>query len=125
MRLNHLDLHVADVAKTRNFFVTHFGLRHLETRGDDGLAILQDNAGLELVISRPIAKLGGADQTALGCVTYHIGFLLPSRNEVDALYARLVVANVELAAAPRAMRGGWAFYVTAPGNILVEVSSRI
>ena len=124
MRLNHLDLHVSDFAETRNFFVTNFGFRHLETKGDDGLAILQDDAGLELVISRPIAKLGGADQAALGVVTYHIGFLLPSRDDVDALYARLVAAGIELSAAPRAMRGGWVFYVTAPGKILVEVSSR-
>jgi catechol 2,3-dioxygenase-like lactoylglutathione lyase family enzyme len=124
MRLNHLDLHVPDVARTRDFLVSYFGLRHLETRGADTLAILEDEAGFELIISRPVAKLGGSDQATLGVNTCHIGFIVATRDEVDAVYARLIAGGVEVPNAPKAMRGGCVFYVMAPGQILVEVSCR-
>lgn len=124
MRLNHLDLHVADVATTRDFLVHHFGLRHVETRGRDGLAILYDGAGLELVISHAVAKFGGANADVIGANTYHIGFIVPTRDEVDRLYERLLTADADLWGAPQAMRGGWTFYCMAPGRILVEVGWR-
>ncbi|MFT3999674.1 MAG: VOC family protein [Rhizobium sp.] len=124
MRLNHLDLHVPDVAATRDFFVAAFGLTEVETRGANGLAILQDDAGLELVISRPIETFGGADTVAVGRNTYHVGFILPSREAVDAQYERVKAAGGEIRQPPSAIRGGWLFYCLAPGRILVEVGWR-
>jgi catechol 2,3-dioxygenase-like lactoylglutathione lyase family enzyme len=123
MRMNHLDLHVPDVAATSDFFVQYFGLKLCEMRGVNGLAILNDDAGLELVISRPVEKLGSADQVKLGARSYHIGFILPARHDVDQLHERLRQSNVELGE-PQAMRGGWLFYCTAPGGVLVEVGWR-
>lgn len=123
MRLDHLDLHVPNVAETRDFFINHFGLEPVETRGADGLAILHDEAGLELVISRPIEKFGGADTLTAGWTTYHIGFTLASRAAVDRLHAELASAGAEIRFAPREMRGMWLFYCFAPGRILVEVRS--
>jgi catechol 2,3-dioxygenase-like lactoylglutathione lyase family enzyme len=124
MRLNHLDLHVADVAATRDFLVHHFGFRHIETRGRDGLAILQDAAGLELVISHPLPKFGGADAASVDANTFHIGFILAEKAEVDRLYERLCAAQAELWHAPQTIRGGWMFYCMAPGRILIEVGWR-
>ena len=124
MRLNHLDLHVPDVAAARDFFVDVFGLKTIETRGRDGLVILNDDAGLELVLSRPIEGFGGADAISVGANTYHIGFLLPEREQVDATYARLIGRGYEARHAPRVLRGGWLFYATGPGQILVEVGWR-
>ena len=124
MRLNHLDLHVPDVAATSDFFIRHLGLRLVEMRGAGGLAILEDDAGLELVVSRPIEKFGGADQLALGAVTYHIGFMLPERRDVDLLHEALLADGAALSGPPQAMRGGWLFYCTAPGGILVEIGCR-
>ncbi len=124
MRMNHLDLHVPDVAATRDFFVTYFGLRLMKSIGDGAIAILHDDAGLELVLSRPIAKLGGTDQVALAAVTYHIGFMLPAKDDVDRLYERLRQGNAEELRAPRSLRGAWLFYCFAPGGILVEVGCR-
>ncbi|MGY4398629.1 catechol 2,3-dioxygenase-like lactoylglutathione lyase family enzyme [Sphingomonas sp. UYAg733] len=124
MRLNHLDLHVPDIAATRDFLIDHFGFSEVETRGNDGLAILTDDAGLELVISRPIAKFGGSDQVSIGRATYHIGFILPQREAVDALHARLAAADAEIWNTPSAIRGGWVFYCFAPGRILIEVGWR-
>lgn len=124
MRLNHLDLHVPDVAATRDVLVAAFGLTEVETRGANGLAILRDDAGLELVISQPIEKLGGADSVSVGRNTYHIGFMLPSREAVDAQFERARSAGCEIRQPPSAVRGGWLFYCFAPGQILIEVGWR-
>lgn len=121
MRLDHLDLHVPDVLATRDFFVSYFGLTAVDTRGGDGLAILRDDAGLELVISRPIEKFGGADTPSVDRNTYHIGFTLRTRAEVDRLHAALVAKSAETLSPPREMRRMWLFYCFAPGRILVEV----
>lgn len=125
MRLNHLDLHVPDVAATRDVLVSVFGLTEVETRGKNSLAILRDDAGLELVISRPVERFGGADTIAVGRNTYHIGFMLPSREAVDVLYERAKSAGCEIRQPPAAMRGGWSFYCFAPGRILIEVGWRM
>ncbi|MFK0165521.1 VOC family protein [Rhizobium sp. NPDC090279] len=124
MRLNHLDLHVPDVAATRDFLVAAFGLTEVETRGANGLAILRDDAGLELVISRPVEKFGGSDTVAVGRNTYHIGFILPSREAVDAQYEKVRATGCEVWKPPAAVRGGWLFYCFAPGRILIEVGWR-
>lgn len=107
MRLNHIDLHVPNVAETRDFFCNHLGFTLSESRGTDGLAILHDDAGLELVISRPVAKLGCADSATVGFSTYHIGFIVDTRAEVNHLHAALNAAGVEVGSGPREMRGGW------------------
>lgn len=124
MRLDHLDLHVPDVADTRDFFVKYFGLTPVATRGANGLAILQDDAGLELVISKPIEKFGGADTPTAGSNSYHIGFTLGSREAVDRLFAELTSGGFEIWSKPKEMRGMWLFYCFAPGRILVEVRAR-
>lgn len=124
MRLNHLDLHVLDVAVTRDFFCDYLGFTLMETRGANGLSILQDAAGLELVISKPVEKFGAGDPITSDIKTYHIGFIQSSREEVDELYERLLESNAELWGKPQVIRGGWLFYFVAPGGILVEVGWR-
>ena len=123
MILNHLDLYVPDVPTTREFFMRHFGFRHQDTRGADRLAILHDDAGLELVISNPISQLGGAEQVTLGQTTYHIGFRLPSAENVDEVFDGLRAGSSQRIDPPRKIRGRYLFYCLAPGNILVEVAS--
>jgi len=124
MRLNHLDLHVPDVGATSDFLIRHFGLTLRDMRGQNGLAILGDDAGLEIVISQPIEKFGGAEQERLGVATYHIGFMQSDRTEVDRLYRVLKESDAQLVGEPREMRGGYLFYCLAPGRILIEVGWR-
>ncbi|MCQ1836082.1 VOC family protein [Neorhizobium galegae] len=124
MRMNHIDIHVSDVAATSVFLVRHFGLTLREMRGANGLAILADDAGLEIVVSRPVEKFGGAEQQALGVVTYHLGFIQPERGEVDRLYRELKEGDAELVGEPREMRGGYLFYCLAPGRVMIEVGWR-
>lgn len=124
MKLNHLDLHVPDIAATADFLIEHFGLRLVEMRGAHGLAILTDDAGLELIISHAIEKFGAADQSVSKTVSYHVGFIVADRAEVDATYLGLKTCGAELWGEPREIRGGWAFYCLIPGHILVEVGAR-
>jgi len=124
MRLNHLDLHVPDVGATSDFLIRHFGLTLRDMRGQNGLAILGDDAGLEIVISQPIEKFGGAEQERLGAVTYHIGFMQSDRTDVDRVYHALKDSDAQLVGEPREMRGGYLFYCLAPGRILIEVGWR-
>lgn len=116
MHLNHLDLPVPDVAATRRFFEAHFGFRHLETKGRDGLSILQDDAGLVLVISRAGEGEGFPRQ-------FHIGFLQRDEAAVRSLHERFSMAGLDVSPVS-AMRGGVMFYGHAPGGILFEVSWR-
>ncbi len=124
MRMNHIGIHVPDVTATTDFLVRHFGLTLREMRGAGGLAILEDDAGLEIVVSHPIEKFGGGEQQAIGLVTYHLGFIQTDRLEVDRLYRQLKESDAELVGEPREMRGGYLFYCMAPGRVLIEVGWR-
>ena len=123
MRLNHLDLHVPNVPATTDFFVRYLGLSLIDTRANGGLAILSDGNGLELVLSHATAKFGSEDQSGRDTVSYHVGFIVESRDEVDAVHAARRADGIDVQG-PREMRGGWLFYSYAPGNILVEIGAR-
>lgn len=76
-----------------------------------------------LVISPPIAKLGGGDQVSLGLQTYHIGFLLPERLAVEDAYRRILPSGIRITE-PEERHGAYVFYMVIPGNILVEIGQR-
>ena len=118
MRLNHIDLPVPDIAATRNFFETWLGFTHERTLGQNGLAILRDESGLVLVLSR-LQRHGAQTFPA----TFHIGFHLESEDAVQALYEKLHDGGMAHDA-PARQHGAFAFYITAPGEILVEVAHR-
>ena len=123
MFLNHLDLHVPDVAATADFFVRYFGLTIVATRANGALTILSDGGRLELVLSHAVPAFGSTDQSQSGLVSYHIGFIVADRATVDATHAAMAGDGVEVRA-PREMRGGCLFYCHAPGHVLVEVGAR-
>ena len=123
MKLNHLDLHVPDVAASTTFFQRYFGLALIDTRANGGLAILSDGAGLELVLSHAVAAFGSVDQSERKAVSYHVGFIVDARAEVDRLFAAMTADGLDVQA-PRKMRGGYLFYCYAPGHILIEVGAR-
>lgn len=123
MRLNHIDLYSPVVAETASFLIDHFDLTLVEKRGKDAFYRLSDGSGLVLVVSPPITALGGGDQVNLGAQTYHIGFLLPARSEVDDAYRRVLASGGQVTV-PGERHGAYVFYVVIPGNILVEVGHR-
>jgi catechol 2,3-dioxygenase-like lactoylglutathione lyase family enzyme len=119
MHLNHLDLCVPDVRETSEFFERFFGFRCQREKGRDALAILRDEAGFTLVVSRlrPDDPPGYPAQ-------FHVGFLLDSEAAVQEAYERMSVDVAELVSPMRDVRGGPVFYVRAPGGVLVEISHR-
>ena len=51
MRVNHLNLTVPDVSKTREFFEKYFGLKCVADRGCNALAVLIDESGFILTLN--------------------------------------------------------------------------
>jgi lactoylglutathione lyase len=115
MALNHLNLTVPDVARTRAFFETYFGFRCVVDRGRDALAVLADESGFILSLN----NFDQADKVEYPGA-FHIGFMQESRERVDELYQRLKSDGFDLEP-PREFHGAWTFYFGAPGGFLVEV----
>ena len=115
MKLNHLDLQVADVQALAAFLALHFGLVRLSNDRSPAIAILHDGAGFTLVIQRSTDDRPYPEG-------FHIGFIHESAEEVRAHHARLAHAGLALGPIDVNARGT-RFYLTAPGEILVEVSS--
>lgn len=120
MKLNHINLMSVDVAGDVAMFETYFGLRPLVMRGK-ALAVLQDDDGMVLVLN-DFAKKRGAFTYPVDSDVHHIGFIQGSREQVDALNARLKADGWDVPA-PRDYHGAWTFYFKAKGGYFVEVAT--
>jgi catechol 2,3-dioxygenase-like lactoylglutathione lyase family enzyme len=115
MRLNHVNLTVPDVARTREFFETYFGLRCVFERGRGALAVLVDEAGFVLTLNN-FEKVAEVQYPGL----FHVGFMQESRERVEEIHARLKAGGIDVEQ-PRELHGAWTFFFRAPGGFLVEV----
>ena len=113
--LNHLNLTVADVATSRDFFATYFGFHCLVERGPGTLAVLVDDLGFVLTLSN-FAK--ATEVTYPGA--FHVGFMQDDRAKVDAYYERFKADGFN-PKPPHEFHGAWTFYLKAPGGFTVEV----
>ncbi|XZF16389.1 VOC family protein [Chitinophagaceae bacterium MMS25-I14] len=120
MKLNHINLTVPDVAATKTFFETYFNFRCTEVKGDQMLAVLYGEDDFILVLS-------GQSFNRNGNHTYpdafHVGFILDNKQQVSDKYRELVAGGIVLQREPGSIHGAYGFYLDAPGNILVEVST--
>jgi hypothetical protein len=115
VKLNHLDLQVSDVQLLATFLEHHFDLVRLTNDRSPAIAILHDGAGFTLVVQRRTDDARYPDG-------FHIGFIHEAAATVRAHHARL--AGEAISTSPIDVNArGTRFYVTAPGGILVEVSS--
>jgi lactoylglutathione lyase len=115
MILNHINLTVPEVSRTRTFFETYFGLRCVFERGRDVLAVMVDDSGLVLTLNN-FGKEAHVEYPG----AFHIGFMQPNRERVDEMYERLKNDGFD-AEPPKEFHGAWTFYFHAPGGFLVEV----
>lgn len=120
MRLNHINLPVDDVHEARTFFETWFDFTCNEVKGDGMIAVMLGKDGFVLVLMS--TKFNTGPEQACPSA-FHIGFLVATGQEVEQKYAELMHGGVPLGSRPKNMRGVFGFYFTAPGNILIEVSS--
>jgi lactoylglutathione lyase len=115
MALNHLNLTVPDVPRTRAFFETYFGFRCVTERANDALVVMADESGFILSLSN-FDKATEVEYPG----AFHIGFMQESRERVDEIHRRLKADGFD-AKPPRQFHGAWTFYFREPGGVVVEV----
>ena len=84
-----------------------------ETFFDD--VVLVDESGFVFTLSN-FEKATEVDYPG----AFHIGFIQESREQVDAMHARLKADGFDVKT-PKVFHGAWTFYFRAPGGFLVEV----
>ena len=114
MKLNHLDLQSTDVQALAAFFVDHFDFQRRTNDRSPAIAILGDDAGFTLVIQRDAAPAYPE--------YFHIGFIQDGVEQVRAHRERLAAAGLAVGDLSTDNRGT-RFYLRAPGELLVEVST--
>jgi catechol 2,3-dioxygenase-like lactoylglutathione lyase family enzyme len=115
MRMNHLNLTVPDVARSREFFETYFGLKCVAEMGRNALAVLIDETGFVLTLNN-FEKAAEVQYPGM----FHIGFMQESRERVDDINQKLKSGGFDVEA-PHELHGAWTFFFRAPGGFLVEV----
>jgi catechol 2,3-dioxygenase-like lactoylglutathione lyase family enzyme len=87
MNLNHIHLHVANVARAKAFYERYFGMRELVWHGD--MVFMRDPAGMDLALA-PTDKMEPLPSW------FHIGFRLDDHAAVKTLFDRLVHDGVPI-----------------------------
>ena len=117
MKLNHINLPVRDVTATRDFFAKHFGM--VSTLDiPNFMSMMSDGAGMVLNVCHFDKK--ETDEVHYH-KDYHLGFLVDSVEEVDAVHSRLIADGLEVEPPKRREGGRYGFYYPAPGGFDVEV----
>jgi catechol 2,3-dioxygenase-like lactoylglutathione lyase family enzyme len=116
MRLNHVDLQVADVDAARAFFESYFDLRVTYQRAGE-IALLKDEAGMLLGVSNLFASPPPQYPS-----DFHIGFRLGSAAEVQGKYEEMMAGAVPIRREPQSGGPAYFFVCLAAGGIPVEVS---
>lgn len=118
MKLNHLNLTVSDVPAAADFLTRYFGLT--DQGGNAGMTLLTDTEGFDGMI---LTLMKGKLATFAGYPeTFHVGFFIESREEVDRLSDELRAAGFD-AGRPEETGHSYGFYVEAPGGFRVEVGA--
>lgn len=115
MKLNHLNLTVTDPMEIHDFLAKYFGLRSLG--GNKNMAFLADDDGA--VISLTNVKIGKEAEVRYPA-TFHVGFMQPNEEQVNAINQRLKDDGYDVVP-PSRQHGSWTFYFTAPGGFMLEV----
>jgi catechol 2,3-dioxygenase-like lactoylglutathione lyase family enzyme len=119
MRLQHLNLVTSDVTALAAFFQRFFRFAPYASRGE-ALVVLRNKEDFILTVMR-----GKTGEPAEYPANFHTGFYYDEAAEVEAKHAELKAAGLNPSRIASMDRGGGVrvphFYVTAPGNVLVEV----
>ncbi len=114
--MRHIALFVEDLAACESFYVDLLGME-IEWRPDDNNVYLtsgNDNLALHRADTAPAPS----DQQRLD----HIGFIIPTIDEVDQWFAFLDAHNVKIRNAPRTHRdGARSFYCYDPSGTVVQI----
>jgi catechol 2,3-dioxygenase-like lactoylglutathione lyase family enzyme len=117
VKLNHLDLQVADVPRAVTFFEEAFGFQLQSNRRSSAIAFLSDGDGFVLVLQR---KKSETDRYPDG---FHFGFLVDDVESVHAFHTRAHGLGLETSEIIENGRGTQV-YCSGPDGLLGEVSYR-
>lgn len=106
---------MSDVLATRDLLEKYFDLTRLGGAGTKRMAFLGDENGMVLNIFR-----ADGDGDPAYPNNFHIGFIQPSRQDVDAINAKLKQDGYDVDP-PSKQHGSWTFYFQAPGGFIIEV----
>jgi catechol 2,3-dioxygenase-like lactoylglutathione lyase family enzyme len=117
MKLNHLDLQVADVPRAVTFFEEAFGFELRSNRRSSAIAFLDDGDGFVLVLQR---KKSDTERYPDG---FHFGFLVDDAESVHSFHAKACGLGLETSEIIENGRGTQV-YCSGPDGLLAEVSYR-
>jgi lactoylglutathione lyase len=112
MKVNHLNLTVADPVETQQFLVKYFELKP-RGKGNHVITLLSDDNGMVL-------SLMGRNSEVKYPATVHAGFIQESEEQVNEINRRLKADGFEVPL-PSRQHGSWTFYFDAPGGFTIEV----
>lgn len=114
MKLNHINLVVADVEKATQFFETYFGFKCIDIKGDHIITVLKGKDDFTLVIMKNREGKPAYPEA------FHIGFMLDTTEQVTEIYERLKMGGFVDAQEPRKIRDSFGFYFNFE-NLMIEV----
>jgi catechol 2,3-dioxygenase-like lactoylglutathione lyase family enzyme len=114
MKLNHINLVVADVAKAIHLFENDFNFKCIDIKGENIVAVLKGADDFTLVI------MANKNDSIVYPDAFHIGFMLDNKEEVIATYQQLKKDGIEVGNEPKKIRDSFGFYFNFD-NIMIEV----
>jgi catechol 2,3-dioxygenase-like lactoylglutathione lyase family enzyme len=114
MKLNHINLVVANVEVAVKFFEQYFSFKCIEVKGDNIIAVLKNADDFTLVI------MANKSDSIIYPDAFHIGFMLDNKEEVITTYKQLKTDGIEVGNEPKKIRDSFGFYFTFE-NIMIEV----
>jgi catechol 2,3-dioxygenase-like lactoylglutathione lyase family enzyme len=114
MKLNHLSFPSLDPARTSAFFEKYLGF----TRSPAGPFWILKRPGFDVVIEN------GSGVAPDWPPSFHVGFELPTRADVEALYAVMQADGVPMETEVISHERGSRFFCRAPGGVMFELNTR-
>jgi catechol 2,3-dioxygenase-like lactoylglutathione lyase family enzyme len=114
MKLNHLSFPSADPARTAAFFETWLGFAIAPAAGH----WILKRPGFDIVIESLPADPPDWPRS------FHVGFELPSRADVESLHARMAADGVAMETGVLDHERGSRFFCRAPGGVMFELNTR-
>lgn len=115
MKLNHLSFPSADTPATAKFFEQYLGFSIAGTWDE---SFILKRPGFDVVIEHV------GDGVPAWPKNFHVGFELPTLDDVHALYERLSAEGIEIETGIFNNGRGSRFFCRAPGGVMFELNTR-
>lgn len=114
MKLNHLSFPSQSPSDTAAFFARYLGF-HIAL---DGKYCILKRPGFDVIIEN------GSGVAPHWPQTFHVGFELPTRADVETLYAAMAADGVPMETEVISHERGSRFFCRAPGGVMFELNTR-